>query len=226
MAVGLIGGAVWMLDAKSTEAAKGPENEAGEVLATDEADPDEGPRSGGGGSPVARIKKLEREVESLKRDVRLLRAAKGLAVRARSGASDNGASDNGASGGEPFEGAVRDIIEDDRKEEREAELERRRDSFAQFADETAKELAKEAGLGDEARDSVAQLWRTEVDAVLPLMMAARSGERSFPEVREEVEKVRSETDAAAKALMNEKQFETYEELRPRGRRRGGRRGRN
>jgi hypothetical protein len=165
---------------------------------------------------MARIEALEAEMAALKREVKMLRAVKGVGPTVA--ALDDGATSDSAD----FEGAVREIIEHDRKEEREAEDERRRDGMKGMVEETAAELAEAAGLDDEQRESIAGLWQTEADALLPLFTSARNGDRSFPEVRAESEKAREETDAAAKALLTAAQYEKYEELRPRGRRRGPR----
>ena len=220
-AVGLAGAAVWVMDSNSTESEADQEvgllEEHGHLPAHT-AQRGERPREGKRGrrGAIARIEALEAEVAALKREVKMLRGVKGVAP-AIAALQEGDAPD--APG---FEGAVREIIESDRKEERELQQERRRDGMRAMIDDTVKQLAEEGGLDDEQRQSVAGLWQTEADTLLPLFMAARNGDRSFPEVRAEAKKVREETDAAAKSLLTEDQFETYEELRPRGRRRGPR----
>lgn len=222
-AAGLIGAAVWIVDAE-----KGAADEE-ELLAADEADPR--PARGKGraakgatrsrpGNAIERIEALEKKVDALERELVIVRASSGLSARIAEAGDDIARTEDPV-----FEGAVREIIETDRKEAQEAEMERRRERFAEMIDESANELAQKAGLDADRRDGIAALWQTEMEKVMPLFMAARSGDRSFSEVREEIDAVRASTDAEAKKLLDESQQALYDELRPRGRRDGRDRGR-
>jgi hypothetical protein len=212
-AAALVGTAIWVADA---------EDDAEEELATtDEGEPapdrDRRPRGkrAKSSSAMARIEALEEQVASLEREVKALRAASGLTARLASSPSED---DEAVPDDPVLEGAVREIIENDRKEEREAEVERRRERYAEMIDESANELATAAGLNTEQRNNVAALWQSEAEQVMPLWMAARSEDRPWNEVRDEIEKIRASTDAEAKKLLGEEHHELYEEVRPRGRR--------
>jgi signal transduction histidine kinase len=211
----LVGAAIWVADAEA------PEDDTQE-LHGEEAEVDEGRRprdrerrQGKSASAMRRIEALEEQVADLQREIKTLRAAAGLSARVAEAQSD----DDPESDDPVFEGAVREIIENDRKEEREAEVERRRERVNEAIDTSATELADKAGLGAEQREGIASLWKAEADAVMPLWIGLRSGERSWSETREEIEKIRMETDAEAKKLVGEEHHELYDELRPRGRER-------
>ena len=177
--------------------------------------PAKGHARGKAGGALDRIEALEEKVEALERELKLVRAASGLSARVAE-ASDDEVHDE-----DPvFEGAVREIIETDRKEEREAEMERRRERVVEMIDESVNELAEKAGLDADRRNGIAALWQSEADKVMPLFVAGRSGERSFSEIREEIDAVRASTDAEAKKLLDENHHALYDELRPRGRRDG------
>jgi hypothetical protein len=217
-AAALLGTAIWVADMEEDG-----EEELLEMHGDDGPPPPDRRRGEGphgrardrGGSAIARIEALEQQVQTLEREVKLLRAAAGLSARVAAAGDDEVAADDPL-----FEGAVRDIIETDRKEEREAEMERRRERFTEMIEENANELAARAGLDADRRAGIAALWQGEADRVLPLFMAGRSGERPLSEIREEIDKVRAETDAEARKLLPAEHHELYDELRPRGRREG------
>lgn len=160
----------------------------------------------GEGSLEDRVAALEREVVTLRR---------ALAMRGRveiaSGSTPESIADDPV-----LEQEVRGIVEEEREREREREMERRRDRFEELRTETLDELVKVAGLSDDQRTTIDELWSSEADRMLPLMMAARSGDKGFGEVREEARTIRQETDDAVRAMLSDEQFESYEELRPRG----------
>jgi hypothetical protein len=209
----LVGAAIWVAGADE------PEDDMHELLGEGpEVDEERRPRDregheGKSASAMTRIEALEEQVADLQRDIKTLRAAAGLSARVAEARSDDDAEPD-----DPvFEGAVREIIENDRKEAREDEVERRRERYAEMIDESATELANKAGLGAEQREGIASLWKAEADAVMPLWIGVRSGERSWSETRGEIDKIRTETDAEAKALLGDEHHELYDELRPRGR---------
>jgi hypothetical protein len=174
-------------------------------------------RARDGSSLEARVAMLEDEVDSLRREVRTLRARPMTVASSDSPRAE-------VSPGEPaFEHAVRSVVEQERATQEEARLERRRDQWEARLEELSTELGERAGLGEEQKDQIAGLWSVEAEELLPLLTAARSGEASFRDVREQLEAVRTRTDEQAASLLTPSQLEIYEELRPRGR--GGRGGR-
>ena len=211
----LVGAAIWVADAEEPE--DDMQELHGDASAVEEEHRARGRerRQGKNASAVKRIEALEEQVADLQREIKTLRAAAGLSARVAEAQSD----DDPESDDPVFEGAVREIIENDRKEEREAEVERRRERVAEMIDASATELANKAGLGEEQREGIAALWKAEADAVMPLWIGLRSGERSWSEARDEIEKIRTETDAEAKKLVGDEHHELYDELRPRGRER-------
>jgi hypothetical protein len=219
-AAAVVGAAIWVADAEEDAEDDLVELHAGDVPPHDRGPRDDARRGrarGRSGAATARIDALEEKVEALEREVALLRASAGLSARIAAGTDDEPVPTE-----DPiFEGAVREIIESDRSEEREAEMERRRERFAEMIDASATELAEHAGLDADRRNSIAALWQSEADRLLPLFMAGRSGDRPFSEIRDEVDKLRAETDAEAKKVLSPEQQQLYDELRPRGRR-GGR----
>ena len=201
---------------------------AGDPEPPDEfAEPGPGPREGKGHEPPlfgekeaksirrgkraleARVARLEEEVKALRRELRLRHAV------------------GGASGGDvdaenpEFSDAVRDIVEEDRAERIERETDMRRERAEERMSETLADLVKEVDLDEKQEEAIAAAWSTELDKLLPLFIAARSGDKDWRDVREEITKVREGTDADAKAVLTEAQYEAYLEARPRG---PGRRG--
>ncbi len=160
-----------------------------------------------------RVARLEDEVAGLRRQ---------LALRGRVAVSGGGSDPASIVDDPVLDGQVRGIFEEEREREREQEQELRRERFEEMRIAALDELVEVAGLADAQRETVDRLWSTEMERVTPLMDAARSGDRSFTEVREEIRAIRKETDDAAKATLSDDQYAQYEELRPRGP--GGRRG--
>lgn len=168
------------------------------------------------GSLETRVAVLEDEVDALRREIR--------GLRARPVASPPSPSSLDAFPGEPaFEHAVRNVVEQERAREEEARLERRRDQWEARLESLSTELAERAGLGNDEQEQIAALWSAEAEEILPLIAAARSGEGSFRDVREQMDVIRARTDEQAASLLSAAQQEIYEELRPRGP--GGRGGR-
>lgn len=164
---------------------------------------------------------LEERVAHLEREVEALRRAS--AIRGKVAVAGGNAP--GSITEDPvLDAEVRDIYEQEREKEREHQRELRRDRIQEMRTAALDELVAAAGLNADQREKIDSLWTTEAEQIMPLFESARSGERSFMEVREEVRRVRKETDDAAKALLSEGQIENYDEYRPRGPGRGGRRG--
>lgn len=158
----------------------------------------------------ARVDELEKDVARMRGELARLRMVRGSA--AARGATVDGET---ASGEAPaFEGAVRDIIEDERAEAREKRTDAMRDRFSERRKEVLDELVAVAGLKPDQRESIEALWETESEQLIPLFMSAREGERPFAEVREEAEKLRKSTDTTVEEMLTAPQFEKYEELRP------------
>lgn len=176
----------------------------------------------GGDDEPARDGTLEERVTRLEDEVRMLRRQ--LALRGRVAVSGGSADVESIVDDPVLEDEVRSIVEDEREAERERSNERRAERFAEFRQETLDELVKVAGLSEDQRQSIDGLWTTEAERIIPLIAEARSGDRSFREVREELDGIRKETDEAVEAMLSESQFEHYDGLRPRGP--GGRRGRD
>jgi len=166
------------------------------------------------GTLEQRVARLEDEVAMLRRQV---------AVRGRVALTGSSSVDAEALAEDPvLESHVRDIVEDERVQERERRDERRAERFEEFRREALDELVKVAGISENQRTSIDDLWSTESERIIPLITEARAGDRSFGEVRTEIEGIHKETDEAVAAMLSETQYESYEELRPRGP--GGRRG--
>jgi hypothetical protein len=215
------GGALFMTMA---EAERSEEKGADPVARSAEGDRDMRPSARESGrsfdrdAPVdSRIRALEDEVVKLRRDVENMR------LRTRVGGVAGGghaASDERDSGGQIDE-RVREVIEEDREERVEIETDRRRDRMRERNAELVAELKAAANLTDTQSSRIDELWNAEAEQMLSLMMAARSGERDRREIRGEVDTLREATDAEAKGLLGAGQRESYDEMRPRGRRGGG-----
>ncbi|MCA9705163.1 MAG: hypothetical protein KDK70_04845 [Myxococcales bacterium] len=170
------------------------------------------------GTLEERVARLEDEVATLRRQ---------LALRGRVAVSGGGADVEAILEDPVLDQQVRSIVEQEREAERERRDERRAERFAEMREEVLDELVKVASLSDEQRESIGGLWQGESERIGPLIEEGRSGERSFREIREEIEGIHKETDDAVRAMLSEAQFEHYDELRPRGpggRGRGGDRG--
>jgi chromosome segregation ATPase len=169
-----------------------------------------------------RVASLEAEVDGLRREIRALRS-RPVAVASAS------ASDLEASAERPeLEQAVRSVVEQERAREAETRLERRRDRMEERLESLSAELAERAGLGREQHEQIAGLWSTEAEEILPLISAARTGDVSFRDIREQIDAIRARTDEQAASLLSAGQLEVYEELRTQpfgGGGRGGRRDR-
>lgn len=179
--------------------------------ASDRSDPE--PRRDG--SLEERVARLEDEVASLRRQ---------LALRGRTAISSDGADIESIVDDPLLDAQVRDILEDEREAERERRNERRLERFEEVRTEALDELVVQARLTQQQREGIDELWASEAERILPLITEARSGDRGFREIRDELEGIRKETDQAAQALLSEAQFEQYDTLRPRGPGRGGRGG--
>ncbi|MCA9652228.1 MAG: hypothetical protein KC501_20100, partial [Myxococcales bacterium] len=157
---------------------------------------------------------LEDRVAALEKEVLVLRRA--LAMRGKVAMGGSGSSPTTIADDPVLEEEVRGIFEEERERERETERELRRERFEEMRTAALDELVKVAGLSEDQRGTIDELWTSEADRMMPLMEAARSGDKSFPEARDEARAIRQETDDAVRAMLSESQFESYEELRPRG----------
>ena len=181
-------------------------------------------RRGGVGDPDApggdeddpdlerRVAKLEREVATLRRQLAITSGR-----RVASASSDDYELTEEVDS-PVFDSAVRDIVAEERQRERE-------ERWRRFTERALSELTEATGLDSERQTAIAALWDTEREKLTPLIQSARSGEASFDEVREEIQKVREESDAEARKVLNDEEYESYLEHRPRGpggRGRGGR----
>lgn len=168
-----------------------------------------------------RVARLEDEVATLRRQ---------LAMRGRVALWGRGADIESIVDDPVLDQQVRQIVEDEREVERERRNDRRAERIEQLRSEALDELVIVAHLTQRQRDSIDELWASETERLLPLIAEARSGERSFREIREELEMIRAQTDDVAREVLGQEQFEHYGELRPRGpaerrgRGDGGRRG--
>ncbi len=231
LALAVVAGAGWYV----MSAGEAEEPEAEDVAETSTKKSRAGRRRGDG-STGARARRddfeprrdgtLEQRVVRLEDEVAMLRRQ--LAVRGRVALGGSSSVDPEALADDPvLESHVRDIVEDERVQERERRDERRAERLAEFRTEALDELVKIAGITEDQRASIDGLWSTETERIIPLISEARAGDRSFREVREEIEGLHKETDEAVAAMLSETQYESYEELRPRGPGggRGGRGGR-
>lgn len=203
-----VGGAVWALGGSTLDE---PEVTAdARVKARGDAEPRARKRDPDA-SLETRVAELEDEVDALRREVQRLRVRP-----VATGPSGPSNLDMPDPEDPAFEHAVRSVVEQERAAQEEARLERRRDQWDARLEELSAELGQRAGLGDEQTQQVVGLWSTEAEEILPLITAARSGEGSFREVREQIEAIRIRTDEQAAQLLSGTQLEVYEELRPRG----------
>jgi len=198
-------------DTESRIEPKGPGRSASEPL-----DERGSSSARGEGSLEERVARLEQEVASLRHTV---------AVRGRVAVSGSAAQSSITDDPE-LEEEVRGIYEQEREREREREMEVRRDRVEEIHGAALDELVEVASLDEEERQGIDGLWSTELDRMLPLFAAMRSGDRGVMEIREELQAIRKETDDAARALLSDDEFESYEELRPQGPRGGRPRGRS
>jgi hypothetical protein len=166
-----------------------------------------------------RVAALEDELGALRLEVRRL-GGRPVVAASRPSSLDAPTPEEPA-----FEQAVRSVVEAERAREEEARVERRRDQWQGRLEELSTELTERAGLRSDQSDQVVALWSAEAEELLPLIMAARSGEGSFREVREQAEAIRARTDEQIAQLLDARQLEIYGELRPRGPGREGRGGR-
>ncbi|MCH9685773.1 MAG: hypothetical protein K0V04_30350 [Deltaproteobacteria bacterium] len=161
----------------------------------------------GSGSLEQRVAQLEKEVGLLRRQ---------LALRGRVAVAGGGGDIDSIADDPVLDQQVRDIVGEEREQEREREMERRRERFDEFRSEALDELVEIGNLSTDQRESIDGLWSTEADRLVPLLTAMRSGERGWSETREELRTLRKETDDAAKAVLSDSQYETYLDKRPRG----------
>jgi hypothetical protein len=220
LVLALLGGGAWLMFA---DGGSGSGKRAGRVeasakdgsgVAVEDDRPlfeDDAAISEGTEGTEARLAKLEREVEALRRQVAMMKGTSGAFARAGSDEYDAEAEVTPA-----LDEAVRAVIEEEREREREDEAERRRDRWEQRSEERLDELVSQAGINTAQRESISGLWSTEREKAMALFAAARSGDKDFDEAREEMDALRKETDAEAAKLLSTDQYTAYEELRPRG----------
>jgi len=175
-----------------------------------EARGDRGARNGADTDLEQRVAKLEREVATLRRQLALSTGRRVASTRS----DDTELTEELDS--PVFDDAVRDIVADERQREREERWQR-------FSERALSELSEATGLDAERQTAIAALWDTEREKLTPLIQSARSGEADFAEVREQVDKIREESDAEARKILSDAEYEAYLESRPRG---PGRRGRD
>ena len=168
---------------------------------------------GGGADLEQRVAKLEREVATLRRQLAL---SSGRRVASAS-SDDYELTDEVES--PVFDSAVRGIVADERQREREERWQR-------FTERALSELTEATGLDDERQTAIGALWDTEREKLSPLIQSARSGDVSFDEVREQIDEIREESDAEARKILSDAEYEAYLENRPRGPGRRGGRGRD
>lgn len=169
----------------------------------------------------ARVEALEDEVRQLRSELKLRRTFAGAGAPEAAG-WDEAMQDPQARGA--LHEAVEDAVQDVQQQEREARRERRAERMAEMRAESLAEFAQKVGLAAEAQREIGELWQSEQDQIMPLFDKAREGEISFREVRDQIEGVREQTDAAAYALLDEDQRAAYDEHRPGPGGRGGRGG--
>src|SRR5688572_17242059 len=212
IAVALVGAGGWFMlrdpsspksKAETTAVKAGSDRSAGQ---DDRPVFDDEPASEGGGLE-GRVAKLEREVESLRRQLMITRGA----ATVMSG-DDDGAVEAPAQ----FDDAVRAVLEEERSREQEEDAERRRDRWESRSEEILDELVSQAGINASQRETIGALWTSEREKAGPIFMAAREGDKDFSEAREEIEALRKQTDAEIAKLLSSEQYTAYEELRPRG----------
>ena len=217
-----LGGAVYVLtssdgDADDDIADEGDARDQGRGRRSDGRDgrsdradfDDDAPR----GDLQARVEKLEDEVKSLRRQLAIV----GRGRVAIDGAAGDSEDLETVTDSPELDSAVRDIVADERQRERD-------ERFRRFSERALERLTEDAGLSTTQSDAIAALWDTEREKLMPLIVAAREGDRDFDEVRDEAEAIRIETDTEARKVLSEAQLAAYEEHRPRGP--GGRRGRD
>jgi hypothetical protein len=210
-----LGVAAWLLWPRPPPEPAEPELDEGVAL----LDGPDRPRRRGqkrrGGTLEQRVTDLEREVDALRRQV-----ASAQLGRVVSAADDDASAESVEGSG--FEAAVRSVYESERAREHEEASVRRQERMQARMEEAADELAQQAGLDDEQRNRVLALWTTEAERIVPLIESTRGGDRSFRDIREQLQTIRSQTDEQAATELSPAQLEAYRELRPRGP--GGRRG--
>ena len=215
----LVGGYVWLeRDPPQVPVEELDEDEP--LLALDQHPEADGPEPARVGPLPQRVARLEREVSLLRREVARLRGA-----RARSGevaGSWEAALEDNGGPNDPFTARVQEIVTEDRVAEEERRMQLRRDRWVEFSETQLDELTEAVDLDEDQRHHITALWATEADRVLPLIKEGRDGERSFMEIREDIQAIREETDQEVKTRLSDEQYEKYLELRPRGP--GGRRG--
>ena len=218
IAVALVGAGGWFILRDPSPTAGKVEGSAAKAgtdrSAADDDRPvfDDEPVFEGGGSLDARVAKLEREVDSLRRQLAITRGASTVM---------SGDDDDAAEVPAQFDDAVRAVLEEERSREREEEAERRRDRWESRSEEILDELVSQAGINASQRETIGSLWSAEREKAGPIFMAAREGDKDFSEAREEIEALRKQTDAEVAKLLSSEQYTAYEELRPRGGGRGG-----
>lgn len=173
------------------------------------------------GSEPRRDGTLEQRVARLEDEVAVLRRQ--LALRGRVSISGGSADIESIVDDPVLDQQVRSIVEEERDAERERRNERRAERIEEGRAEALDELVMLGKLDRKQREGIDGLWASEAERIIPIIAEARAGERSFREVRQELDEIRQETDEAAKEMLSEAQLEHYDEVRPRGP--GGRRDR-
>jgi hypothetical protein len=192
------------------------------------------PTDDGGAAPPApredpRVDSLVAAVEQLRQDVAMLRAAPPVAAEspamrtagsaeALNGAdSPEDAADPAAAApkGEEFEKAVADAVAKSRQKEMEAIGKMWTDRAAQREKGMVTQFAKDQGLSDYQRDEMIKLMDKRRERLSPLYRAmftpAPDGEtRDFARIREDMQKVRDETQEELKGLISVDQAEAFQ----------------
>ncbi|MCA9692972.1 MAG: hypothetical protein KC636_25475 [Myxococcales bacterium] len=176
---------------------------------------------------------LERRVADLEDEVRELRAALRLqrsAVMVGGGGSDDDEDYEPGDAPSPVVAAqVREVLAAEREAESQRRIERRSERMEGRRAEAMEELVAATGIGASTQRAITELWTTEGTQITELFSAGfggggggggDGGGRSRQDIRQEVQRIRTETDAAAKDLLSDEQFQAYLEHRP-GMGRGG-----
>ena len=108
---------------------------------------------------------------------------------------------------------LHDIVRKVQEDAREDRRQRWRTMRDEMRRSRLKTLAKKTGMSANQVERLNTLMDDERTQRRALMLAARDGQRPFPEAMEQIRALRQGTDTKAKEMLDSKQYEAYENMR-------------
>ena len=107
---------------------------------------------------------------------------------------------------------VQDLVREEMETAEEARWERRRERRAERIEQALTEFAEARSLSPAEQEKLTSLWSNEREQISELFRKARE-DMSFGTAREGADRIRDETDTAARSLMSEEDYAAWVVLR-------------